>query len=178
MRRLLPTLIAGMLLGALLPAAASADATVSVGTSAAFAPTDVSIQEGQKVTWNFGSATGSHNIVVLPAGAAFPAEAPSATSAEYNFPADGTTHVKTFASAGTFRYLCTLHYFPGILEMKGTVTVTGSTPPPPPPPPPTGALPPEPVAVASDRTAPFTAEIATLTGSEAGFKSLTSTGGE
>src|SRR5829696_3176966 len=177
MRRLLPTLLAGMLLGALVPAAASADATITPTNSAPllWSPADVSIQTDQKVTWDFSGTATPHNIVIMPEGAAFPAT-PSGTAAFTYLGGEPKTFSQSFASAGTFRYFCAFHYS-GANPMRGTITVTGSTPPPPPPAP-TGALPAEPVAVATDRAASFSAEIFTLTGSEDNFKRLTSTGGE
>jgi TolB protein len=176
MRRLLPILIAGTLLGALLPAAASADATVNVPpNNVIFDPAGVTIAKGQSVNWNFSTANLDHNILFFAKDASFPTTNPGPSGAAFTFTVGGATSFqKTFNEAGLFRYLCTLHF----ASMRGTVTVTEPTPPPPPPPPGAKPLPPEPIAVASDRAAPFTAEIFTLTGSEANAKQLTTSGGE
>jgi plastocyanin/dipeptidyl aminopeptidase/acylaminoacyl peptidase len=168
--RLLPILLSALLL-AVLPAAASADVTVDVPpNNVIFDPASVSIQTGQSVTWDFSTANFGHNIVLLQEGAAFPATNPGPGGALFTFNVGGTaTFTKSFTQAGTFNYLCSLH-FP---TMKGTVTVTDA---PPPPPPPTAPLPPEPIAVGSDVAGASKIDIVALKGSESSFTKLTTDG--
>jgi plastocyanin len=104
--RCVPALIAALgLAGALASPAAAAPATVTVANNS-FAPGDVTIAAGESVTWNFSEA--SHNV------------SGSGWSGNNTFGKGAFT--KTFASAGTFTYVCEAH--PD--KMKGTVTVTAA----------------------------------------------------
>ncbi|HZB77680.1 MAG TPA: plastocyanin/azurin family copper-binding protein [Solirubrobacteraceae bacterium] len=176
MRRLLPILIAGTLLGALLPAVAAADATVNVPpNNVIFDPAGVTIPKGQSVNWNFSTANLDHNILFFAKDAPFPTTNPGPSGAAFTFTVGGpASFQKTFTEAGLFRYVCTLHF----ASMRGTVTVTDPPPPPPPPPPGTQPLPPEPIALASDIGGPTSVDLFTLNGSESGFKQLTTDGAE
>src|SRR5215207_6290951 len=173
MRRLLPTLIAGLLLGALLPAAASAaNATIKPTTSLQWTPADVSINTNETVTWDFTGTTAAHNIVILAEGADFPATAPANAAFTY-LGGEPKTFPQTFPSAGTFRYLCAFHYS-GANPMRGTITVTPGTPPLPPPPD-SAPLPAEPVAFASDRVTPGANDLFVVKGDLGQIVPLTST---
>jgi plastocyanin len=169
-------LAAAVALG-LLPAVASADATVSIPpNNVVFQPDSVTIQAGQKVNWDFSQANLGHNIVFLAPGADFPANGTGLPGPEFTFNVGGAaTFQKQFSTAGTFRYVCSLHYF-NTSGMRGTVTVQPADQPPPPPPPAT--LPPEPIALASDLATPFSTELFTLTGTEVNPKRLTQADGE
>ena len=68
-----------------------------------FSPETVSVRVGGKVTWQFED-TQAHNVV----GNGL--KSPTMTSGSWSF---------TFAEAGTYHYLCTIHPF-----MKGTVEVS------------------------------------------------------
>src|ERR687897_2974448 len=109
MRRLLPILIAGTLLGALLPAVAAADATVNVPpNNVIFDPAGVTIPKGQSVNWNFSTANLDHNILFFAKDAPFPATNPGASGAAFTFTVGGTTSFrKTFNEAGVVPHLCT-----------------------------------------------------------------------
>jgi plastocyanin len=108
-------------------------------TSYQFAPRDVTIDQGESVTWT--NAGGSHNVVIEAEG--FEQPSPPAPPGAPNWP---VTH--TFNTPGTFTYYCRPHQG---LGMTGTVTVNPAPPPPgggPPPPaggpPPPGGGPPPP----------------------------------
>jgi Bacterial Ig-like domain (group 2)./Copper binding proteins, plastocyanin/azurin family. len=92
---------------ALTVAAAPAAATVEANTSSQFKPAQVDITAGGTVTWQFSTLT--HNVTFGGSAAGTPANIPDATSASV---------ARTFTTAGTFAYSCTLH--PG---MTGTVVV-------------------------------------------------------
>jgi plastocyanin len=70
-------------------------------------PPDVDIAVGGTVTWTFQSLT--HNVTFTTTAAGTPANTGDQTN---------TSVPRTFTTAGTFTYHCTLH--PG---MNGTVTV-------------------------------------------------------
>ena len=73
----------------------------------AFAPAQLTVRVGEKVTWRFGDST-----------------AHTATADDGSFDSGGhsagETFDHTFDAAGTFSYRCTIHE-----SMKGTVTVSG-----------------------------------------------------
>ncbi len=94
------------------PTPAPLTATVQATATEAFQPSSVSIRTGGTVTWTFGSL--GHNVTFANVAGA-PADIPGANT--------NTSIARTFPSAGSFSYQCTLH--PG---MSGTVGV--STPPP------------------------------------------------
>jgi plastocyanin len=95
-------------------------------TNYQFAPRDVTINQGESVTWTNGG--GTHNVVIEAEGLEQPStEAPPGPP---NWP---VTHA--FNTPGTFTYYCRPHRSFG---MTGTVTVNAAAPPPegssPPPP--------------------------------------------
>src|SRR4051794_2558747 len=93
---------------AVVPAHAGATKTVAVKNNS-FSPTTVSIHKGDKVTWKWTQGGVPHNVT--PANG----NPGSTTSSKKGF-----TFTKSFAKAGTFKYLCTIH--PG--SMKVTVKVS------------------------------------------------------
>jgi plastocyanin len=92
---------------ALTVAAPGAAATVQATTSLQFDPAQVDITAGGTVTWQFSTIT--HNVTFTSNGAGTPANVGDATS---------TSAARTFTTAGTFAYHCTLH-----AGMNGTVVV-------------------------------------------------------
>ncbi len=84
----------------------SGAATAAVGTTdATFTVPSVTIAVGGTVTWTFGAT--SHNVIFSSAGA--PTNVPISASSSVS---------RTFPTAGTFPYACTLH-----AGMNGTVIV-------------------------------------------------------
>lgn len=73
-----------------------------------FTPNAVTIAPGGSVAWNFGTST--HNVTFQSSGA--PANVPNTSSSSVS---------RTFITAGTFPYVCTLH-----AGMNGTVVVQAS----------------------------------------------------
>lgn len=122
----------GLALAALLvpaaPAAAATHTVVASGT--VFTPADVTIVQGDTVTWTNGG--GEHNVRFDDGSFALPA-APdlSAWSVSRSFPA-----------MGVFRYYCERHGYPNGVDMSGAVHVNAA------PNPPAGQ------PVSADRTAP------------------------
>ncbi len=126
---LLSVLAAAAGLGlAVLPADA-ADQSVSANSSNRFAPADVTITQGDTVTWN--NTGGTHNVTFDDGSFDMP---PDAVDSRW-------TVQRTFNTPGTFSYVCERHAGIG---MVGTVTVlasgqtgsgtgTDTTPQPPPP---------------------------------------------
>ena len=97
------------------PAAGAADQTVNALSSNVFSPADVSIAQGEKVTWN-NVGGGTHNVRFDDGSFEMPAD-PSATAWSVQ---------RTFDQVGDFTYYCEAH--PG---MTGIVRVgTGTTPAP------------------------------------------------
>ena len=88
-------------------AAPSAAATVQATTGLTFEPAQADITAGGTVTWQFSTVT--HNVTFSGSGAGTPVNIGSSTS---------TSVTRTFPTAGTFAYSCTLH-----LGMTGTVVV-------------------------------------------------------
>jgi plastocyanin len=133
----LASLSSVLLLGVALaaaPAAAAADQTVNALASNVFSPADVSIVQGEMVTWN-NVGGGTHNVRFDDGSFEMPAQ-PSSTAWSVQ---------RTFDQVGNFTYFCEEHP-----AMTGIVRVgTGTTPPPggttPPPggttPPPGGTTP-------------------------------------
>jgi plastocyanin len=91
------------------PAASSSGGGVAVKmANIAFAPKDVTVKVGQKITWTNDDST-DHNVTA-DSGADFKSK-DFGNGATFSFTAD---------KAGTIKYECTIH--PG---MTGTLTVTG-----------------------------------------------------
>jgi plastocyanin len=138
--RLWPFLLFGIALAAA-PAAGAADQTVNALPSNAFSPADVSIAQGEKVTWN--NVGGTHNVRFDDGSFEMPAQ-PSSTAWSVQ---------RTFNQVGNFTYYCEAHP-----AMRGIVRVgTGTTPAPDPgqpggsppggtTPPPGGTTPPPPAS--------------------------------
>jgi plastocyanin len=88
--------------------------TVSATFSNQFSPKDVTLNQGEMVTWN--NTGGVHNVHFDDGTFDMPAS-----------PASGWSGVtRTFSAPGTFRYYCELHGGPNGTGMSGTVTVNGS----------------------------------------------------
>jgi plastocyanin len=86
---------------------AAATATVVANTSQQFQPPQVDITAGGTVTWTFQALT--HNVTFDPGAAGTPANTGDQTN---------TSVSRTFTTAGTFTYHCTLH-----AGMNGSVIV-------------------------------------------------------
>jgi plastocyanin len=71
-----------------------------------FSPTPDTVAVGTSVTFSFGSVT--HNVV-FAAMANAPADIPASTS---------TTVARTFTTAGTYNYTCTIHGFSGVMVVQ------------------------------------------------------------
>jgi plastocyanin len=99
------TLVAAI---AVVPAHAAASKTVAVKNNA-FAPSTVKVHKGDKVVFKWTQGGVAHNVTPTSGAAG------SATSSKKGF-----TFAKTFAKAGTFKYICTIH--PS--QMKVTVKVS------------------------------------------------------
>jgi plastocyanin len=98
---------------------------IDAQASLAFSPASIVIRPGESVTFVFHSVG---HTVTFDAAAGVPADIGSVASPILN-----TSVSRSFASAGTFSFHCSIHTF-----MTGTVIVTSNSvaPPPPPPPPP------------------------------------------
>jgi plastocyanin len=117
-----------------------------------FSPRDVTINQGETVTWT--NMQGTHNVVFEGSPAPFPPSGPDAGVWPYT---------RRFDTAGTFSYFCAPHAAQG---MRGTVTVNPSPgappgepappPPSPPPPGPPGSPPPSPPGSPPGTPAPGT----------------------
>ncbi len=88
------------------PANPVASATVTAGNNNRFSPSNVDLIGGGTVTWTFGSVP--HNVIFNSTAGA-PANVPVVSNTEEK---------RTFNTAGTFPYDCTLH-----AGMTGTITV-------------------------------------------------------
>jgi plastocyanin len=93
--------------------ALAANQTVSATPANQFSPKDVTLSQGEMVTWN--NTGGVHNVHFDDGTFDMPASPSSGWS--------GVT--RTFPGPGTFRYYCELHGGPGGAGMSGTVTVNG-----------------------------------------------------
>ncbi len=70
-----------------------------------FNPTPDTVAVGSTVSWQFGSV--GHNVIFQTAGA------PANISVTSN-----STVSRTFPTAGTYNYTCTIHGFSGVLVVK------------------------------------------------------------
>lgn len=91
------------------PAAGTTQATVQATTSSTFTPATVNLSVGGTVNYSFASL--DHNVVFQTAGS--PSDIPVTSNA---------TVGRTFPTAGTYNYTCTLH-----AGMNGTVIVSASS---------------------------------------------------
>jgi plastocyanin len=91
------------------PVAGAAAATVQATNSNAFTPNSVTVAEGGAVTWAFGTV--EHNVVFQTASA--PANIDVSASKSVS---------RTFPTAGTFAYVCSLH-----AGMSGTINVAAAS---------------------------------------------------
>ena len=102
--------------------AAREGATVDITSSHTFYPREVTIRAGESVTWRNASSD-VHTVTADPSKATnrddvvLPAGAKPFHSGEIR---PGKTWRQTFAAAGTYRYVCTMHEREG---MSGTVIV-------------------------------------------------------
>ncbi len=84
------------------------DKTVSATPSLVFTPNPLTVTAGDIVTFTFGAV--AHNVTFDSPGGATPADIPGTNS--------GVSFQRTFTTAGTYRFHCTIH--PG---MAGSVVV-------------------------------------------------------
>jgi plastocyanin len=95
-----------------------ADATVQAAPGTQWAPSTLSVETGDTVTWNLGSGDGQfHNAE----GREGPAEDPAWRSFTGPIVNSGTEQY-TFTQPGTYKFVCLVHE--GV--MTGTITVTGA----------------------------------------------------
>jgi plastocyanin len=109
-----------VVLGALVSAGpALADASVTVGSSTgyynSYFPPDVTINAGEKVTWNWAGGLNSSHSVTADGG-----------SFDSMVQSPGSSFMHTFTSPGTYTYYCLVHGH----AMSGTVHVLGAGGPP------------------------------------------------
>jgi plastocyanin len=93
-----------------------ADAVVKTTVSNTWAPADVAVTTGEKVTWDFDGSSTTHNVK----GDTGPAEDPAWPAFVSGFVTSGQFSY-TFTKPGTYRFVCQVH----LATMVGTVTVTG-----------------------------------------------------
>ena len=106
MPRLTRAILTTLTLAALLPATASAAATVDI-VGKSFGPA-VTVAPGDSVTWNWNS--GPHNVHVISGPQTF----------DSGIKDTGGTYTHTLTAAGTYTYQCDVHP-----AMRGTVIVGG-----------------------------------------------------
>ncbi|HKS07314.1 MAG TPA: plastocyanin/azurin family copper-binding protein [Gemmatimonadaceae bacterium] len=86
-------------------------ASINASVTSVFAPNIVSVAQGATVTWVFGAV--EHNVTFT-----------AATGVPANITNSMNTQVaRTFGTAGTYNYQCTIH-----AGMTGSVSVLGGTP--------------------------------------------------
>jgi plastocyanin len=105
MPRLTRAILTTLALAAVLPASASAAATVSI-VGKAFGPASVTVAPGDSVTWNWSS--GPHNVRVVSGPQTF----------DSGIKDTGGTYTHLLTAAGTYTYQCDVHP-----SMSGTVVV-------------------------------------------------------
>lgn len=117
-------LLAGGVLASVGVAGAAQDVTVVAegsGTSSHWSVTDVQVETGDTVTWDFAAPT--HNVSSTDESAKDPRWAPYVYPGptEYDIAPVGSASEYTFYKSGTYTFVCNLHP----QQMVGTVTVTG-----------------------------------------------------
>ncbi len=117
MREPMRTLLGAVLVVLLTAEVAAADQAVTAEPSNVFAPADVTISQGERVTWT--NSGGTHDVH-FEDGFEQPAN-PSGSP---------WTVTRTFATAGLFPYYCTVHGGPGGSGMAGVVRVAALLPAP------------------------------------------------
>ena len=88
---------------------------VDVGNVFKFNPADITIDQGDTVTWRWVGPDVNHDVVSYPSQAEVYDSHPGIVAVE---PPPGGTFQHTFVNVGTFNYFCSNHSF-----MQGTVTV-------------------------------------------------------
>src|SRR5690242_10547429 len=85
-------------------------------------PVDITIQTGDKVTWDFRTGANLHNIAAADKDPSTPRDADWDTFKPvlYHNPGEGVDSY-TFGKAGVYKYVCQLHAD----KMYGTITVEG-----------------------------------------------------
>jgi plastocyanin len=116
MREPMRPLLGAVLVVLLTAEVAAADQTVTAQPSNVFAPADVTISQGERVTWTNNG--GTHDVHF--------------EDGSFEQPADPSglpwTVTRTFATAGLFPYYCTVHGGPGGSGMAGVVRVASVLP--------------------------------------------------
>jgi plastocyanin len=114
--------IAALLVLAAVAAAPTLGAAVGVSIAdKTFQPAQITVNEGDVVTWTVTRAIGEPHSVT--SGALGDADAGAAFDSGVGLQDNGLTFEVTFAEAGTFPYFCTVH----AAEMTGQVTVQAAT---------------------------------------------------
>jgi plastocyanin len=117
MREPMRPLLGAVLVVLLTAEVAAADQAVTAEPSNVFAPADVTISQGERVTWTNNG--GTHDVHFEDG---------------FEEPADPSglpwTVTRTFATAGLFPYYCTVHGGPGGSGMAGVVRVAAVLPAP------------------------------------------------
>jgi plastocyanin len=86
-----------------------------VASGRVFTPADVTITQGDTVTWS--NADGTHNVRFEDGSFTMPA-APDSSPWSVS---------RAFSTVGVFRYYCELHGYPGGIDMSGAVYVQAAT---------------------------------------------------
>jgi len=85
-------------------------------------PVDITLQTGDKVTWDFRTGANLHNVQAARSSASNPPDAAwdAFKPTEYHNPGEGVDSY-TFGKPGTYKFICQLHAD----KMYGTITVEG-----------------------------------------------------
>ena len=94
----------------------AADAVIAADDGTEFAPSDVHIEPGEKVTWTFDNPNTVHNVAARP-------DSPTAWTFRTGYAVDHPDVEHTFPDAGTYTFRCEAHG-----GMDGTVFVGGGAP--------------------------------------------------
>ena len=92
------------------------DAVVAADDGTEFAPSDVHIEPGEKVTWTFDNPVTMHNVAARP-------DSPTAWTFRTDYSLDHADVEHTFPAEGTYTFRCELHS-----GMDGTVVVGDGAP--------------------------------------------------